>query len=132
MSRTKWTDYIAVIVSLLLSLAGPVEAVESDKFAASSEFVEDPVAVRYAWGAHPVGTFGNRAGPAVPFRTDDWPAWVDYPFGNASETPSSDALDVPDRETAEEQAWQRKAAQARRVLKEYEAWKKGREPKDEK
>ena len=37
--------------------------------------VAEPVAVRYAWQANPIATLinGNRL-PAVPFRTDDWPA----------------------------------------------------------
>ncbi len=36
--------------------------------------VEDPVAVRYAWGDNPACNLRNAAKlPAPPFRTDDWP-----------------------------------------------------------
>jgi sialate O-acetylesterase len=35
--------------------------------------VPEPVAVRYAWAANPIGNLVNEAGlPASPFRTDDW------------------------------------------------------------
>ncbi len=41
----------------------------------SSPHVPKPVAVRYAWHVNPVCTLFNKAGlPAVPFRSDDWPA----------------------------------------------------------
>lgn len=106
-----------------------VKAVEGGKFAASSDFVEDPVAVRYAWGVHPIGNFGNRAGPAVPFRTDDWPAWTDYPFNNVAEPSDPNSWQVPVTEDAKAQAWQRKATQARKIIEQHEAWKKIREPK---
>ena len=37
--------------------------------------IPEPVAVRYAWQTNPLATLFNGAGlPAVPFRTDDWPA----------------------------------------------------------
>jgi sialate O-acetylesterase len=88
-------------------------------YAASSEFVKEPVAVRYAWGVHPQANFGNRAGPAVPFRTDDWPAWNDTSMINAVVNP-----EVPTGDDAKRQAWKRKAEQARKVLEEYEAWSK--------
>ncbi len=40
----------------------------------SSDAVENPVAVRYAWADNPPATLYNAAGlPAGPFRTDDWP-----------------------------------------------------------
>lgn len=40
----------------------------------SSQEVQMPVAVRYAWGKNPVGNLLNSSGlPAIPFRTDDWP-----------------------------------------------------------
>ncbi len=39
----------------------------------SSESVENPVAVRYAWGNNPVCNLVNESGlPALPFRTDSW------------------------------------------------------------
>jgi len=105
-----------------------VEAVDGGKFAASSALVDDPVAVRYAWGVHPVGDFGNRAGPAAPFRTDDWPCWIDgeYRLAETPEDPS--AAQVPTPDDAKRQAWERKAAQARKVLEEYETWKEAQKP----
>jgi len=105
-----------------------VEAVEGGKFAVSSPFVEDPAAVRYAWGVHPVADFGNRAGPAAPFRTDDWPCWIDsgYRRGEPSVDPNADQVPTP--EAAKRQAWERKAAQSRKVLEQYETWKKGQKP----
>jgi sialate O-acetylesterase len=37
--------------------------------------VPKPVAVRYAWATNPPNNLRNAAAlPAVPFRTDDWPA----------------------------------------------------------
>jgi sialate O-acetylesterase len=49
--------------------------IEGDKVAVSSEKVAKPVAVRYAWDINPVCNLYNKAGlPAVPFRTDEWPA----------------------------------------------------------
>jgi hypothetical protein len=92
---------------------------EGGKYAASSEFVKEPVAVRYAWGVHPMANFGNRAGPAAPFRTDNWPAWNDSPIINAVVNP-----EVPTGDDAKRMAWKRKAEQARKVLEEYEAWSK--------
>ena len=82
-----------------------------------------------AWGVHPMANFGNRAGPAVPFRTDDWPAWVDS--GTVRGEPSTDpnAPMVPTPDQAKQQAWERKAAEARKVLEEYEAWNAGGKPK---
>jgi sialate O-acetylesterase len=45
-----------------------------NKVEVSSDQVEQPVAVRYAWANNPVCNLQNRAGlPATPFRTDDWP-----------------------------------------------------------
>ena len=92
---------------------------EGGKYAASSPFVKEPVAVRYAWGVHPMANFGNRAGPAVPFRTDNWPAWNDTSMIGAVINP-----EVPTGDDAKRQAWKRKAEQARKVLEEYEAWSK--------
>ena len=40
----------------------------------SSEQVQAPLAVRYAWSSYPPSTLYNSAGlPASPFRTDNWP-----------------------------------------------------------
>jgi sialate O-acetylesterase len=49
--------------------------IEGDAIIVSSPHVPAPVAARYAWQSFPVATLFNGAGlPAVPFRTDDWPA----------------------------------------------------------
>jgi sialate O-acetylesterase len=107
-----------------------VENVEGGKFSVSSEFVPDPVAVRYAWGVHPVGNFGNRAGLAAPFRTDDWPCWIDSGYRKDALADDPNAAQVPTPEGAKAQAWERKAAQARKVIEDYEAWKQA--PKTQK
>ncbi len=100
-----------------------VHAVKPGVYAASSPFVEDPVAVRYAWGVHPVADFGNKLSPAVPFRTDDWPCWIDgrYQFVENPKNPNAD--EIPSRKELEKQSWQRRAAQARKTLREYQQWK---------
>jgi sialate O-acetylesterase len=49
--------------------------IEGDTVVVSSAKVEKPMAVRYAWDINPACNLYNKAGlPAVPFRTDDWPA----------------------------------------------------------
>lgn len=49
--------------------------IEGDAVIVSSPEVPEPMAARYAWQANPVATLFNGAGlPAVPFRTDNWPA----------------------------------------------------------
>ena len=53
--------------------------IEGDTVIVSSPAVSQPLAVRYAWAADPVGNFYNGAGlPASPFRTDDWKPLVDH------------------------------------------------------
>jgi sialate O-acetylesterase len=50
-------------------------AIEGDSVLVSSAKVAHPLAVRYAWDINPVCNLFNQDGlPAVPFRTDDWPA----------------------------------------------------------
>jgi sialate O-acetylesterase len=47
--------------------------IEGNKVIVSSDKVDAPVAVRYAWADNPVCNFINKEGlPAVPFRTDTW------------------------------------------------------------
>jgi sialate O-acetylesterase len=49
--------------------------IEGDTIVVSSPSVPKPKEVRYAWQSNPAATFFNGAGlPAVPFRTDTWPA----------------------------------------------------------
>jgi sialate O-acetylesterase len=92
---------------------------KGDTFAVSSPFVPEPEAVRYAWGVHPVGNFGNRAGPTPPFRTDNWPAWTDAPLEKRG--PEKGDPEVPTKETAQAQAKVRKAAAAKKLLEELAA-----------
>lgn len=48
--------------------------IDGQELIVSSPAVENPVAVRYAWGNNPEVNLYNGAGlPAVPFRSDDWP-----------------------------------------------------------
>jgi len=105
-----------------------LENVAADTFAVSSDFVPEPAAARYAWGVHPVGNFGNRFAPTPPFRTDDWPAWIDAPLERNG--PVEANPEVPTRETAAAQAWQRKTAAAKKVLEDAAAREKN--PKGEK
>ena len=54
--------------------------IQNDQVIVSSDTVEAPVAVRYAWGMNPSqrNLLYNREGlPASPFRTDDWPLFDD-------------------------------------------------------
>jgi sialate O-acetylesterase len=47
--------------------------VGNDKIEVSSDAVQQPVAVRYAWADNPVCNVYSRNGlPLTPFRTDDW------------------------------------------------------------
>jgi sialate O-acetylesterase len=49
--------------------------IEGDTVMVSSPAVAKPVAVRYGWDSNPACNLYNRENlPAVPFRTDDWPA----------------------------------------------------------
>ena len=48
--------------------------IDGDTVVVSSDKVQQPVAVRYAWADSPECNLYNKAGlPASPFRTDDWP-----------------------------------------------------------
>ncbi len=48
--------------------------IEPDGLVFSSELIQDPIAVRYAFSNTAEGNLYNKAGlPASPFRTDDWP-----------------------------------------------------------
>jgi sialate O-acetylesterase len=52
--------------------------IEGDTVIVSSSSVPEPKAARYAWQSNPAATLFNGAGlPAVPFRTDNWPALTD-------------------------------------------------------
>ena len=47
--------------------------IEGNTVVVSSDQVDDPKAVRYAWANNPIGNLFNREGfPASCFRTDDW------------------------------------------------------------
>jgi Fn3 associated/F5/8 type C domain len=48
--------------------------IEADGLVFSSDLIQDPIAVRYAFSNTAEGNLYNKAGlPASPFRTDDWP-----------------------------------------------------------
>lgn len=48
--------------------------IKGSKVIVSSDKVEKPVAVRYAWANNPICNLFNGSGlPASPFRTDEWP-----------------------------------------------------------
>jgi hypothetical protein len=93
----------------------------------SSDFVPEPVAVRYAWATHPFGTLvgaGSRGLPAAPFRTDDWP-WRDTPVGerNSPDVAAHSRWMNEQRDQAKAWACQRAIQQARAVLERLEAEK---------
>lgn len=49
--------------------------IEGSRVVVTSDAVQEPVAVRYAWADHPISNLVNAAGlPAFPFRTDDFPS----------------------------------------------------------
>jgi sialate O-acetylesterase len=51
---------------------------QGDSITLSSDQVQEPVAVRYAWAMNPSqrNLIYNKEGiPASPFRTDDWPLY---------------------------------------------------------
>lgn len=48
--------------------------IDGDTVVVSSDKIQKPVAVRYAWAENPICNLYNKQGlPASPFRTDDWP-----------------------------------------------------------
>jgi sialate O-acetylesterase len=48
--------------------------IDGNKVIVRADGIDQPVAVRYAWGDNPDCNLMNSAGlPAAPFRTDDWP-----------------------------------------------------------
>ena len=49
--------------------------IQDDTILVYAPEIKNPVAVRYAWDINPVCNLFNGKGlPAIPFRTDDWPA----------------------------------------------------------
>jgi sialate O-acetylesterase len=49
-----------------------------DQIIVTSDSVDNPVAVRYAWANNPAANLMSREGlPVIPFRTDDWPQITD-------------------------------------------------------
>ncbi len=47
--------------------------IDGEAIVVSAKGIKNPVAVRYAWAANPIGNLYNKAGlPASPFRTDTW------------------------------------------------------------
>jgi hypothetical protein len=85
--------------------------------------VEQPVAVRYAWGTRPYGTFvgaGWSGQPVAPFRTDDW-EWRDAPYDrNSPEYREFNAWMREQREQAQQWLIERKVEEAEKTLAESE------------
>jgi sialate O-acetylesterase len=48
--------------------------IRNNQVVVSADFIQEPVAVRYAWSDNPgeLNLYNNEALPAIPFRTDDW------------------------------------------------------------
>jgi sialate O-acetylesterase len=47
--------------------------IDGETIIVSNNKIKNPVAVRYAWAANPIGNLYNKDGlPASPFRTDSW------------------------------------------------------------
>jgi len=93
----------------------------SDRVSVHSEFVKQPVAVRYAWGTRPYGTFvgaGWSGQPVAPFRTDDW-QWRDAPYDRSSpEYREFDAWMREQREQAQQWLVKRKVQEAEKTRAE--------------
>jgi sialate O-acetylesterase len=48
--------------------------IDGETVVVNSPYVENPIAVRYAWASNPMCNLYNNEGlPASPFRTDEWP-----------------------------------------------------------
>ena len=87
-----------------------------------SDFVPNPVAVRYAWATHPFGTLvgaGSCGLPAAPFRTDDW-EWKDSPLGDrgSPEYAEYNKWRNEQRNQAEQWARRRAVQEAKAVLEQ--------------
>lgn len=91
----------------------------NDQVSVRSDFVKQPVAVRYAWGTRPYGTFvgaGSSGQPVAPFRTDDW-EWRDKPSDRSSpEYREFDAWLRQQREQANQWLTKRKVQEAEKTL----------------
>ena len=90
-----------------------------------SDFVPQPVAVRYAWATHPFGTLvgaGSSGLPAAPFRTDKT-EWPDTPFTerNAPEYVEYSKWIARQRGQAEQWARERLAQEAKAILDKQQA-----------
>jgi len=90
----------------------------------SSDLVETPVAVRYAWARNPLGNLVNgqhheRILPVPSFRTDDWD-WPEAPFGPEARGETGRRR-AEMRKQAEEHNRQRKLREAKLLLERLEA-----------
>ena len=89
-----------------------------------SDFVPNPVAVRYAWATHPFGTLVGAGGgglPAAPFRTDDW-EWKDAPFAARGAPEEAEYNQWLNEQRKQADAWarDRRVQEARAVLNQAE------------
>ncbi|NQU24074.1 MAG: hypothetical protein HQ567_22555 [Candidatus Nealsonbacteria bacterium] len=85
-----------------------------------SDFVPEPVAVRYAWATFPMGTLvgaGSNGLPAAPFRTDTWP-WPDAPIAPRGSPEDAQYRNWIGEQRTQAQQWtrERKLQEARAIL----------------
>jgi hypothetical protein len=90
-----------------------------------SDFVPNPVAVRYAWATHPFGTLvgeGSNGIAAAPFRTDDW-EWKDAPAGDPGSLELAEYNKWLNEQRKQADAWarERRIQEAKAVLAREEA-----------
>ena len=93
-----------------------------------SDFVPNPVAVRYAWATHPFGTLlGAGSGlPAAPLRTDDW-EWKDAPFADRGAPQDAEYNKWLSDQRKQADAWarERRVQEAKAILGQAETPDKG-------
>jgi len=84
--RKSWPTYEGFIIAGQDRRWYPADVVRNKEPALeiSSRFVDEPVAVRYAWGNRPDGNaVGFREMPLPSFRTDDWPLPISWKYDKA-------------------------------------------------
>ena len=94
----------------------------SKEVTVSSDFVPEPVAVRYAWATHPFGTLVGAGGSglaAAPFRTDDW-EYKDTPHADRAAPEMAEYNKWRSEIARQADAWrkQRKIQEAKAILAE--------------
>ena len=98
-----------------------IERNEEPALEASSPFVDEPVAVRYAWGNRPdANAVGRGEMPLLSFRTDDWPLPESWRYDPALIKPAEEKIK---EQTAlgRRQAIERQLAETMLKLTEFDA-----------